>query len=373
MVTTVPFIDLTATAAEIWTAVESKFKKSLLKAEFVAGAAIPSFEERWAEYCGARYAVGVASGTDALELTLTALGIGRGDEVVVPATTFVATAAAVVRVGAVPRFADVDANTLLITANTLAAAATSRTRAVIVVHLYGQPADMTTIMAKAHELGIFLVEDAAQAHGAEWQGQRAGSFGIAGCFSFYPSKNLGAFGEAGAVVTSDLELAERIRQLANHGRATGTHYEHVLLGWNGRLDNLQALVLEAGLDLLDGWTERRIALACQYSRRLEGAPGIRLVGSNTAARHVYHLMVVRVPQRDLVRRMLREWNIETGIHYPVPCHKQPPLASFAAEPLPASEDAAAEVLSLPLYPHLTPRQVDYVCDRVVAISAFRSA
>ena len=369
MVTSIPFCDLSATAAEVWTAVESKFTKSLLQAEFIAGPALGSFEKRWAEYCGARYAVGVASGTDALELTLTALGIGEGDEVVVPATTFVATAAAVARVGAVPRFADVDADTLLITADTFEAAATLRTRAVIVVHLYGQSADMTTIMAKARDLGIFVVEDAAQAHGAEWEGRRVGSFGIAGCFSFYPSKNLGAFGDAGAVVTSNLELAERIRQLANHGRVTGSHYEHVRVGWNSRLDNLQALVLEAGLELLDGWTERRIALARQYSRRLDGAPGVRLVRSDAAARHVYHLMVVRVPQRDRVRRMLSQWNIQTGIHYPVPCHQQPPFASFSAERLPASEEAAAEVLSLPLFPHLAPCQVDYVCDRLLPISA----
>ena len=334
----IPFTDLPAAAAEVWAKIQPRYMQALLSAQYVGGPAVASFERQWAAYCGARYAIGVANGTDALELALTGLGIGHGDEVIVPASTFVATAAAVARVGAVPRFADVDADTLLITPQTLRAAATERTRAVIVVHLYGQMPDMTRLLATAESLGILLIEDAAQAHGAEWQGRRAGSFGIAACFSFYPSKNLGAFGDAGAVVTSDSGLAEKIREFANHGRPGRAHFDHRYIGRNSRLDTLQAIVLEGGL---------------------------RMVTSAKAARHVFHLLVVRVPRRDDVRRLLMQRNIQTSIHYPTPCHLQPPFQRFASGRLPVSELAACEVLSLPLFPHMTRRQVDDVCDNLL--------
>lgn len=360
--TPVPFADLASAANDVWPSIERDYQACLLGGGYIGGVPVRSFERHWAAYCGADYAVGVANGTDALELTLTALGVGPGDEVVVPANTFIATAAAVVRSGAAPRFADVSDHTLLMTPGTLAEAITPRTRAVIVVHLFGQMPDMPGILAAASKAGIPVIEDAAQAHGAEWEGQRAGSFGAAACFSFYPGKNLGAFGDAGAVVTSRLDLAERVRTLANHGRSAGTaHYEHECVGMNSRLDALQAIVLSGKLAQLDTLTQRRIELATRY-RALLGGTELRLTDVASLARHVYHLFVVRVARRDGVRAQLARCGIQTGVHYPVPCHRQPPLQRFADRPLPVAEQAAGQLLSLPMFPHLTDGQVDYVCD-----------
>jgi len=358
----VPFTDVAAMTAEIWPAVQQDYLACLLAGGYIGGPEIAAFEREWAGYCGTGHAVGVANGTDALQLTLTALGIGRGDEVIVPANTFIATAAAVVRAGAVPRFADVSDGTLLITPHTLAEAITPRTRAVIAVHLFGQMPDMPGLLAVTGAAGITLLEDAAQAHGAEWDGRRAGSFGEAACFSFYPGKNLGAFGDAGAVVTSRPELADQIRTLANHGRSRGAaHYEHERIGTNSRLDSLQAIALSGKLARLDPWTERRIELAARY-RRLLGGTGVRMPDVAPSARHVYHLFTVRVPGRDRVRAELGGRGIQTGVHYPVPCHLQPPLRRFATGPLPVAEQAAAGLLSLPMFPHMTDDQVDRVCD-----------
>jgi dTDP-4-amino-4,6-dideoxygalactose transaminase len=360
--TSVPFTDVAAMTAEIWPAVEQDYLACLLGGGYIGGPAIAAFEQDWAGYCGTGHAVGVANGTDALQLALTALGAGPGDEVIVPANTFIATAAAVVRAGATPRFADVSDGTLLLTPHTLAEAVTPRTRAVIAVHLFGQMPDMPGLLTVTARAGITLIEDAAQAHGAEWGGQRAGSFGEVACFSFYPGKNLGAFGDAGAVVTSRPELADQIRTLANHGRSRGAaHYEHERIGTNSRLDSLQAIALSGKLARLDPWTERRIELAARYRRRLDGT-GVRVPEVAGPARHVYHLFTVRVPGRDRVRAELGRRGIQTGVHYPVPCHLQPPLRRFATCPLPVAEQAAAELLSLPMFPHMTDAQVDYVCD-----------
>lgn len=243
----VPFTDLAAMTREIRATIDQNWGQLLDTSAFIGGQAVEEFEAAWAAYCGVGHAIGMANGTDALQLTLTALGIGAGDEVIVPANTFVATAEAVVLAGATPRFADVSSETLLLTAADLEAAITPRTRAVIVVHLYGQMPDMGALCRAASQAGVVLIEDAAQAHGATWNGRRAGSFGRAGCFSFYPGKNLGAFGDAGAVVTGDAVLAERLRRLRDHGRARGTRYRHVVVGTNSRLDALQAVVLTAKL------------------------------------------------------------------------------------------------------------------------------
>lgn len=360
--THVPFTDLAIAANEVWPSIEEDYRACLLSGAYIGGCAVTSFERDWAAYCGADYAVGVASGTDALELTLTALGVGPGDEVIVPANTFIATAAAVVRAGAAPRFADISDDTLLMTPGTLTEAITPQTRAVIVVHLFGQVPDMPGILALAGNAGIPVIEDAAQAHGAEWDGQRAGAFGEAACFSFYPGKNLGAFGDAGAVVTSRPELADRVRTLANHGRSAGTsHYQHEYVGTNSRLDALQAIVLSGKLAQLDTWTQRRIELASRY-RALLGGTELKLTSVAPLARHVYHLFPVRVADRDGVRAELARCGIQTGVHYPVPCHRQPPLQRFADRPLPVAEQAAGQLLSLPMFPHLTDGQVNYVCE-----------
>ncbi len=344
----VPFTDLAAMAGEVWPSIEQDYLACLRGGGYVGGQPVASFEQEWAAYCGAGQAVGVANGTDALELTLTALGVGPGDEVVVPANTFIATAAAVV---------------LLMTPGTLSEALTPRTRAVIVVHLFGQVPEMADLLAVTDEAGILVIEDAAQAHGAQWRGRRAGSFGDAACFSFYPGKNLGAFGDAGAVVTSRPELADRVRALANHGRSHGAaHYEHDYLGTNSRLDALQAIALSGKLARLDAWTQRRIALATRYRDLLSGTADVKLTGVSPSARHVYHLFTVRVAARDRVRAELARRGIQTGVHYPVPCHMQPPLRRFADRPLPVAENAAGELLSLPMFPHLTDGQVDFVCE-----------
>jgi dTDP-4-amino-4,6-dideoxygalactose transaminase len=363
--TTVPFTDLSAMTTEVWPSIETSYLTCVRQANYIGGVHVADFEREWAAYCGGGHAVGVGNGTDALELTLAALDIGHGDEVIVPANTFIATAAAVVRAGAVPRFADVSDETLLLTPETLAAAITSRTRAVMVVHLYGQSPDMDGLLKVAREAGLLVIEDAAQAHGAEWAGQRVGSFGTAACFSFYPGKNLGAFGDGGAVVTDSQDLADRVRTLANHGRSHGSaHFEHEFVGRNSRLDALAAIALRGKLACLDAWTDRKIELAARYRSRLAGT-GIRLTEASPQARHVYHLLVARVPQRDWVREELGRRGIQTGIHYPVPCHLQPPLTRFAVEPLPVAERAAREVLSLPIFPHMADRQVDLVCAELV--------
>jgi dTDP-4-amino-4,6-dideoxygalactose transaminase len=374
--TRVPFTDLGAMTGEVWPEIEQDYLACLLDGAYIGGPAVTAFERGWAAYCGADHGVGLGNGTDALLLSLTALGVGPGDEVVVPANTFIATAAAVVRAGATPRFADVSDDTLLMTADTLAAVITPRTRAVIIVHLYGQLPDMAGLAAIAQQAGIAVIEDAAQAHGAEWGGRRAGSFGAVACFSFYPAKNLGAFGDAGAVTTSRPELADEIRSLANHGRSHGlSHYDHDRIGTNSRLDALQAILLSGKLAHLEEWTERRIALASRYREQLGGreftGTGLKLTATAPLARHVYHLFVVRVPRRDSVRAALTGRGIQTGVHYPVPCHRQPPLRRLAERPLPVAERAAGEVLSLPLFPHMTDRQVDYVCESLA--EALRTA
>jgi dTDP-4-amino-4,6-dideoxygalactose transaminase len=359
----IPFLDLAAMTREVRDTVEVAWGRLLESSRFIGGDAVEEFEHAWASYCGVPHALGVGNGTDAIQLTLTALGIGPGDEVILPTNTFVATAEAVVLAGAVPRFADVSPDTLLLTADGLEAALTRRTKAVIVVHLYGQMPDMDALCAVADAAGIAVIEDAAQAHGATWRGRPAGSVGIAGCFSFYPGKNLGAFGDAGAVVTADADLARRIGVLRDHGRATGSHYRHVMVGTNSRLDAVQAVVLTAKLSRLDAWNEARRSIASRYQTAFASGPG-RPVGEIPGARGTYHLAVLRVPDRALVREQLTAMGVQTQIHYPIPCHQQAPYRRFADRPLPVAERTAGEVLSLPMFPHMTDDQVARVCDAV---------
>jgi dTDP-4-amino-4,6-dideoxygalactose transaminase len=359
----IPFLDLAAMTREVQDAVEQGWRRVLASGRFIGGDEVARFEAAWADYCQVPHALGVANGTDALQLTLTALGIGPGDEVIVPANTFVATAEAVVLAGAVPRFADVSPDTLLLTPECLEAAITGRTKAVIAVDLYGQMPDMGALCRAADRAGLALIEDAAQAHGATWQGRRAGCFGVAGCFSFYPGKNLGAFGDAGAVVTADPGLAGRIRVLRDHGRAAGSHYRHELVGTNSRLDAMQAVVLTAKLARLDAWNAARRSVAARYHAALADGPA-RLVAEVPGMRGAYHLAVVRVPDRERVSADLAAMGIQTQIHYPIPCHRQAPYLRFADGPLPAAERCADEVLSLPMSPHLTDDQVARVCEAV---------
>lgn len=359
----VPFTDLAATTREVRDAVGDAWQHLLETSSFVGGQAVDSFERAWAAYCGTSDAVGVGNGTDAVRLTLAALGIGAGDEVIVPANTFIASAEAVVLVGAEPRFTDVDPATLLLSPDTLRAAITGRTRAVLVVHLYGQVPDMDSLGRAAAEAGLAIIEDAAQAHGAAWRDRRAGAMGRAGCFSFYPAKNLGAFGDAGAVVTSDAQLAQRIRCLRDHGRAAGSHERHKIVGTNSRLDAIQAAVLTAKLVKLEGWTQARRSIAARYRDAFTDGP-VQLVDELPSARGAYHLAVVRARDRGIVRQRLASLGIETRIHYPLPCHQQVPYRGYASGRLPVAEQAAAEVLSLPIFPQMTDAQVARVCEAV---------
>jgi dTDP-4-amino-4,6-dideoxygalactose transaminase len=364
----VPFLDLAAMHAEVAAQVSASWDQIIQGAAFIGGSYVEGFERAWASYCGGRHAVGVGNGTDALQLALQALGIGLGDEVIVPANTFVATAAAVVAAGGIPRFVDVDPDTLLLSAELVETAITARTAAVIVVHLFGQPADMDAIMRVARRAKLAVIEDAAQAHGATWRGRKAGALADVGCFSFYPGKNLGAFGDAGAIVTDDPVIAERVRSLANHGRSRRSKYVHELIGINSRLDALHAAVLSAKLPHLDAWNAARRCVADSYRAGLAGT-AVRPVQIAEGACSAFHLFVIRTHNRDGLRAALASRHIATSIHYPIPCHKQTKLERFADEPLPVTEQAAREILSLPMFPHMTAQQVEAVCMAVMEASA----
>lgn len=364
----VPFLDLSGTTASVRDEVMAGWSGLLDANAFIGGDAVAQFEDAWATYCGTRYAVGLANGTDALHLTMRALGIGPGDEVVVPANTFVATAEAVVLAGARPRFSDVDPETLLITPETLAASVTAATKAVAVVHLYGQMPDMDGLCRTATDLGLLVIEDMAQAQGASWRGRRAGGFGVAGCTSFYPGKNLGAFGDAGAVVTDDADFAQTLRALRDHGRAGSGHYDHAYVGTNSRLDALQAIVLAAKLPRLDDWNSRRRDLMAVY-RELLDPDAARLVSELEGSRGVYHLAVARVLERDRVRAELDEAGVGTGIHYPTPCHLMEPYQGLASRSLPVAEAGAGQLLSLPMSPFLRVEDVERVAKLVNEVAA----
>lgn len=361
----IPFLDVRAMVDEIRDDVQGAWTRLLEDGDFVRGGAVSQFEREWADYCGTAHAIGVANGTDALWLTVHALGLGASDEVIVPANTFVATVEAVLHAGARPVFADVDPDTLLLTADTVRAAMTPNTRAVMAVHLYGQLPDMDALLAVTRGSGLLLIEDAAQAHGATWRGGRAGSFGVAGCFSFYPGKNLGAFGDGGAIVTSDDELAETLRTLTDHGRRPGTRHEHAMVGFNSRLDTIQAAVLSAKLARLDSWNRRRRSYVHLY-RELLVDSGARMVADLDGGEPVHHLAVVQVPDRERVRKALAAQDIGSGVHYPVPCHLMTPYEQYARGALPVAEAAADRILSLPLSPHMSTDDVVAVCDVVRA-------
>ncbi|MGB6226561.1 MAG: DegT/DnrJ/EryC1/StrS family aminotransferase [Pseudonocardiaceae bacterium] len=345
------------------------WKSVLDHGHFVGGPEVDRFEREFATYCEAKACIGVANGTDALELILSGLGIGRGDEVIVPTNTFIATAEAVRTTGARPRFVDVCPDTLLIDPAAAQAAINSSTAAIMAVHLYGQMVDPEPISAIAAAHGLALIEDAAQAHGAWHQGTSAGSMGVAAGFSFYPGKNLGALGDGGAVVTSDLALADRIRSMANHGRSVTDRYLHDLAGRNSRLDTLQAALLSAKLPRLDAGNSRRAAAMAAYREMLPR--GCTPVSVQPGAEPVYHLAVIQVDHRGEVGAALTAAGIGWGVHYPIPCHQQPALAGpqspvgekqLAAHEFPVAERAAGRILSLPMSPTLTIEQVTRVCD-----------
>jgi dTDP-4-amino-4,6-dideoxygalactose transaminase len=365
----VPFLDLRAQHDPLRAELLAAIGEVIDRSAFAGGPMVAMFEEDFAPYCQTRTAVGVGSGTEALWLALLAMGIGHGDEVITVPNTFIATAEAISWCGATPVFVDVDEQTYTLDPQQLERAITPKTKAVIPVHLYGQMADMDPIMEIAHRRHLLVIEDACQAHGAEYKGRRAGSIGHAGCFSFYPGKNLGAWGEAGAVVTNDQTLADKIRILRDHGQQT--RYHHSCIGWNARMDGIQAAVLRVKLKGLDCGNAARRAHALRYEELLTGQNDLTLSLAAKYGLHAYHLYVVRVPERDRVIKALAGRGIACGIHYPKPVHRQDAYRSLGLGlgSFPVTERCAGEVLSLPMFPELTPQQIEAVARELKAVLA----
>lgn len=360
----VPFVDLKAQYQTIAGQVDEAMRRVVADADFILGRDVALFEREFAAFCEAEYAVGLDSGTSALELALRAHGIGEGDEVITVSHTFVATVAAISYTGARPVLVDVDRDSYNIDAGKIEAAITPRTKALVPVHLYGQPADLDLILAIARKHNLVVIEDACQAHGARYKGKRVGALGDAGCFSFYPGKNLGAYGDAGMVVTNKKEIAERITLLRNYGQPQ--KYRHVMMGYNRRLDSLQAAVLRVKLPLLDEWNASRQRAARLYNELLEDAEGIRTPYAAEESSHAYHLYVVQHAQRERLMSYLHEQGVSAGLHYPIPVHLQPCYEDLGLRSgsLPVSEAISSRVISLPMFAEITAEQIEYVCDHV---------
>jgi dTDP-4-amino-4,6-dideoxygalactose transaminase len=348
-----PLADLKAQHAAIAPEVEAAVARVMTNADFILGGDVAAFEEEFARYCEAEHCVGLDSGMSALELGMRAMGIGPGDEVITPAGSFIASSSAISFTGATPVWVDVEPDSYNIDPDLIEAAITKRTKAIMVVHLYGQPAGMDRVQDVATRHALPVIEDACQSHGARYKGRRTGSMGAFGAFSFYPSKNLGAYGDAGALTTNDAELAEKVRMMRNYGQRA--KYEHVYLAWNRRLDTLQAAVLRVKLRHLDAWNESRRTIASLYGELLAPATALTLPHSATDVEHVYHLYVVQVDGRERVQAELSAAGVGTGIHYPVPIHLQPAYRDrgYGEGSFPVTEAAAKRVLSLPMYPEMT--------------------
>jgi dTDP-4-amino-4,6-dideoxygalactose transaminase len=356
----VPFLDLKSHHARLNEEINRAIQEVIDSGAFAGGPFVTGFEADFAAFCDCRYAVGVGSGTEALWLSLLALGVGPGDEVITVPNSFMATAEAISYCGARPVFVDVDERTYTMDSGALHQAITPRTKAIIPVHLFGQPADMDPILEVARKHGLFVVEDACQAHGAEYKERRVGTLGDAAAFSFYPGKNLGAFGEAGAVVTNNAGLQEKIRVLRDHGQVR--KYHHAMVGWNARMDGIQAAVLRIKLRHLDNGNQLRRSHAATYDIALEGIEGVVTPRQAPYARHVYHIYAIRVQERNEVIRLLGEKGIGSGVHYPVPIHQQEAYRNLGCErgDFPIAEQCADELISLPMFPELTPAQLEIV-------------
>jgi len=365
MTTSIPLVDLKAQYASIKPEMDAAIQRVLSHCGFIMGPEVKAFEEAFAVYCGTEQAVGVASGTAALHLSLLACSLGPGDEVITTPFTFFASGEAISQTGARPVFVDIDPLTYNIDPAQIEAAITPRTKAIMPVHLYGQPAEMDPILDVAHRHDLLVIEDAAQAHGAEYRGRRAGSVGDLACFSFYPSKNLGCYGDGGMIVGSDPELLARVRKLRDHGRIS--KYEHDELGWGYRLDALQAAILGVKLRHLDDWNEARRAHAARYDELFADAEVIRPTVLDHV-KHIYHCYVIRTPRRDELVEHLKAEGIGVVIHYPLPLHLQPAYKDLGHHlgDFPVSEACAEEIVSLPMYPELTDEQQQRVADVVKA-------
>ncbi len=366
----IPFVDLRAQYASIKDEVNAAIQGVLESCQFTLGSEVAAFEQEFAAYCQTDHGVGVNTGSSALHLALLAAGVGPGDEVVTVPFTFVATVAAIQYTGARPVFVDIDPTSFTLDVTALEAAITDRTKAILPVHLYGQPANMDPILQVARKRNLIVIEDAAQAHGAEYKGRRAGSLGHMGCFSFYPGKNLGAYGEGGMVVTDNADYARTIRMLRDWGAER--KYEHVLKGYNFRLEGIQGAVLRVKLRHLEAWTEARRSIATRYGRLLTGS-GVPTPAAMPYARHVYHIYAIRTQRRAAWQQALLEQGIQTGIHYPIPVHLLPAYSDlgYRKGQFPQAEKAAAEVLSLPMFAELAAAQCETVCGAIRKLAGAR--
>jgi dTDP-4-amino-4,6-dideoxygalactose transaminase len=364
----IPLLDLAAQHAGIANELDQAIAAVLAHGRFVGGPDVSRFEDEFARFCGVAHCVGCASGTDALTLALRVAGVGPGDEVITTAMTFIATVESIVEVGATPILVDCDPDTALITPAGVEAAIGPRTTAVVVVHLYGQPVDLPAFRALADRNGLLLFEDAAQAHGARWNGMRVGSFGDAASFSFFPGKNLGALGDAGAVTTNRADLADSLRRVRDHGRLD--KYRHESLGVNSRLDSLQAAVLSVKLRHLDAWNEARAAHAASYDAVLSDSEGIEPIRQAPEATSVFHQYVVRVNNRDFVQQCLAMVGFQTGVHYPLALNRQPALGGMLdPDRYPNADRLAERVLSLPVFPEMYEEQRESIIETLLAQTA----
>lgn len=360
----VPFLDLRSHHLPMLNEINLAIQEVIESAAFAGGRFVTAFEEEFAAYCNVPHAIGVGSGTDALWLSLLACGVGSGDEVITVPTTFMATAEAITHCGARPVFVDVDEQTYTMNPDVLKAALTAKTKAIIPVHLFGQAADMDPILEFGRKHGLYVIEDACQAHGATYKGKHVGAFGDTACFSFYPGKNLGAFGEAGAVVTTNAELNQKIKILRDHGQER--KYFHSLVGWNSRMDGIQAAVLRIKLRQLEAANQRRRNHAAQYDAGLREFDGVITPTQAPYAQHVYHIYAIRISNRDEIMKCLADQGIATGIHYPVPVHLQEAYQhlGYVSGAFPIAERCAGEFVSLPMYPELAYSQVEQVIESV---------
>jgi len=361
---TILLVDLRAQYKTIKDEIDNAIKEVIERAVFASEEYVRKFENEFAGYCGRKYGVGTSSGSTALDLTLIALGIGEGDEVITTPNTFIATSEAITHAGARCVFCDCEEESYNIDPDEIKKKITKKTKAIIPVDLFGQPPDMDRIFELANEYNLYIIEDAAQAHGSRYKDKPCGSFGVASCFSFYPSKNLGAYGHAGMVVTDDEKLAKKIRLLANHGREE--RYEHIFEGYNFRMDDIQAAILLVKLRYIDEWNRKRREVAKTYNELLKDIPDIILPKEMPYAYHVYHLYVIRTKKRDELQKFLREKGIITIIHYPIPLHLQPAYSylGYKKGDFPVAERCTSEVLSLPMYPELTRDKIEYIVDAI---------
>jgi len=356
----IPLLDLKAQYQSIKPEIQRAINKVLDSTQFILGENVKKFEEEFARFCGTKYAIGVGNGTDALYLALRACGISGGDEVIVPVNTFIATAEAITLNGAKPVFTDINPSTCNIDVNKIEKVISKKTKAIIPVHLFGQPAEMAAILKVAKKYNLQVIEDCAQAHGAEYKGKKVGSIGNVGCFSFFPGKNLGAYGDAGMVVTNNKKLAEKVLMLRNHGRLE--KYKHEMEGINSRLDELQATILRVKLKYLAKWNRQRQKKAKIYDRLFKKVKGVITPGITKNAQSVYYFYIIRIKDRKNIQKRLKEKGISTGIHYPIPLHLQPAYKylGYKKSDFPEAEKSAKEILSLPIYPELTFNQVKYI-------------